>query len=152
MQACFVDIGLDRTAFLHGDEILHVNDKNKKDTEENLEGIREFVTEGQEILVQVVKDPIGTKGARLTGSIALPSRFLVLLPMEAGIRISAKIEDDDERKRLRNALDSLAEKGSVDYGIIVRTAAEGANVDALHTDLQFLQNLANLKSYFKFSF
>ena len=141
MQACFVDIGLDRTAFLHVDEILHVNGKNKKNIEENPEDIREFVTEGQEIVVQVVKDPIGDKGARLTGYVALPSRFLVLLPMELGIRISAKIKDEAERRRLRNELDRLAEKASIDYGIIVRTAAEGANVDALHTDLQFLQNI-----------
>ena len=141
MQACFVDIGLDRTAFLHVDEILHVNGKNKNNIEENPGDIREFVTEGQEIVVQVVKDPIGDKGARLTGYVALPSRFLVLLPMELGIRISAKIKDEAERRRLRNALDRLAEKASIDYGIIVRTAAEGANVDALHTDLQFLQNI-----------
>ena len=141
MQACFVDIGLDRTAFLHVDELLHVNDKNKKDTEDNPEDIREFVTEGQDILVQVVKDPIRDKGARLTGFIALPSRFLVLLPIQTGIRISGKIEDGAERKRLRNVVDRLTEKASIDCGIIVRTAAEGANAEALHTDLQFLQKI-----------
>ncbi|MEO0575859.1 MAG: ribonuclease G [Pseudomonadota bacterium] len=144
MQAAFIDIGLERTAFLHASDI-------SKPTEENAdEGtvilppptaqISELVTEGGEILVQVLKDPLGTKGARLTTFVTLPSRYLVMLPKNENRGVSARIEDEDERQRLRDILDNIVPEGSRD-GYIVRTAAEGASYDALRADLMFLERL-----------
>ena len=141
MQAAFIEIGLDRTAFLHINDISRVTDKGNGEIKGRVQDIRELVREGQDILVQVVKDPIGTKGARLTTFITLPSRFLVLLPMASGVRISARIVDEEERKRLSNELRSIAENTSISYGIIVRTAAEGVTPDALSADLHFLCKL-----------
>ena len=140
MQAAFVDIGLERTAFLHASDIarpgMPVNGENG-----DAPDIRELIRDGEEILVQVVKDPLGTKGARLTTFITLPSRFLVLLPFGAGVGVSARIEDPDERDRLRESLESIIEHEAGDGGVIVRTAAEGISRDALRADLAFLRKL-----------
>ena len=98
MQAAFIDIGLSRTAF------LHVNDIQQPDeASERTDNIAELLTEQQRILVQVVKDPIGTKGARLTTNITIPSRYLVLLPRTPAVGVSARIEDERERARLKIA-------------------------------------------------
>ena len=139
MQAAFVDIGLERTAFLHASGIVQRDGENG---DAQLPDIRELIREGEEVLVQVVKDPLGTKGARLTTFITLPSRFLVLLPAGTGVGVSARIEDEEERDRLRNIVtDLLDEDPDSEGGVIIRTAAEGATHDALRADLKFLRKL-----------
>ena len=97
MQAAFVDIGLERTAFLHASDIVR---PDLRDNGVEVPGIRELVREGDEIMVQVVKDPLGNKGARLTTWVTLPSRHLVLLPKSSTVGVSARIEDEDERDGL----------------------------------------------------
>ncbi len=138
MQAAFVDIGLERTAFLHASDIVRTNGDGVSD---DVPSIRELVREGDEILVQVVKDPLGNKGARLTTFITLPSRHLVLLPKGNAVGVSARIEDDDERERLRTLAEELLGKREVECGLIVRTVAEGAGKGALKKDLKYLLKL-----------
>ncbi len=141
MQAAFVDIGLERTAFLHVSDIAKPALAEHGAPDEATPDIKDLVREGQELLVQVVKDPLGTKGARLTTFITLPSRFLVLLPMGSGVGVSARIEDESERDRLRLELDDILGEDNQTDGVIVRTAAEGAGRDALRADLVFLRKL-----------
>jgi len=141
MQAAFVDAGLERTAFLHASDIVRRDDLPNGDTGQPLPDIRELVREGGEVVVQVVKDPLGSKGARLTTYITLPSRYLVLLPNGSGVAISARIEDDPERERLRTMLEDLLGENQQPGGVIVRTAAEGAGRESLRADLEFLQKL-----------
>jgi ribonuclease G len=145
MQAAFVDIGLERTAFLHASDIVHpaVGENGQPDlpvVPGGSQEIQALVTEGGEILVQVLKDPLGTKGARLTTFITIPSRYLVYMPKGRGIGISARIEDEAERNRLREAASSFV-RPEESGGYIVRTAAEGATPDALRADMLFLQRL-----------
>ena len=142
MQAAFVDVGLERTAFLHVSDIFRstADDREDPDTETDA-SISDFVREGQELLVQVLKNPIGTKGARLTTFVTLPSRLLVLLPKGTAVGISARIEDDGERLRLKELVESLRVDSGVSAGFIVRTAAEGASDEALRADMQFLLKL-----------
>jgi ribonuclease G len=139
MQAAFVDIGLDRTAFLHASDIVQYPHEEAPG-EEKGPNIRELVTDGTELLVQVLKDPLGTKGARLTTFITIPSRYLVMMPRGEGVGISARIEDNAERERLRGLLESIVDTGRPP-GYIVRTAAEGAAPEALRADMLFLQKL-----------
>ena len=139
MQAAFVDIGLDRTAFLHASDI--VRRQNGDDANDELPGIRELVKEGAEVLVQVVKEPLGNKGARLTTFITLPSRHLVLLPGGDSVGVSARIEDEQERERLRSLVAELLEQEELECGAIVRTVAEGADLHELRADLKFLVKL-----------
>ncbi len=139
MQAAFVDIGIERTAF------LHASDFAKNPHEETVSGdielnIRDLVEEGAELLVQVIKDPLGTKGARLTTHITIPSRHIVMMPQGDGVGVSARIEDDEERERLRQCMESL-KKADSPPGYIVRTAAEGSTVEALRADMLFLEKL-----------
>jgi ribonuclease G len=139
MQAAFIEVGLERTAFLHASDI--VSDSAAALASRNGEpNIRDLVAEGGELLVQVLKDPLGTKGARLTTHITIPSRYLVMLPKGSGIGISARIEDEAERERLRSLMDSII-TAPTKAGYIVRTAAEGASLDALRADMLFLQKL-----------
>ena len=146
MQAAFVDIGLERTAFLHASDIVHpaVGENGKPDEpvddEVRTPDIQALVSEGGEILVQVLKDPLGTKGARLTTFITIPSRYLVYMPKGRGVGISARIEDEAERLRLRDAANLFLASDETG-GYIVRTAAEGATPDALRADMMFLQKL-----------
>jgi ribonuclease G len=145
MQAAFVDIGLERTAFLHASDIVHpaVGENGKPDEpvdEARTPDIQTLVSEGGDILVQVLKDPLGTKGARLTTFITIPSRYLVYMPKGRGVGISARIEDEAERLRLRDAA-TLFLRSDETGGYIVRTAAEGATPDALRADMMFLQKL-----------
>jgi ribonuclease G len=145
MQAAFVDIGLERTAFLHASDIVHpaVGENGQPDCpveDSRTEDIQALVTEGGEILVQVLKDPLGTKGARLTTFITIPSRYLVYMPKGRGVGISGRIEDETERQRLREAT-NLFVRADESGGYIVRTAAEGATPDALRADMLFLQKL-----------
>ncbi|HWY25862.1 MAG TPA: ribonuclease G [Nevskia sp.] len=136
MQAAFIDIGLERTAFLHVADML-----NSETHAEPLPAVERLLHEGQEVLVQILKDPLGTKGARLTTLLSIPSRYLVLMPFEKHVGVSTKIEDEAERGRLKAVLESLVPELAPDWGVIARTAAESADADALRQDLLFLTRL-----------
>lgn len=137
MQAAFLEIGLQRTAFLHLSDIV-VSEEKKNPPQELTIG--DVLRDGQEILVQVVKDPMGTKGARLTTHITIPARYLVYMPNSSHIGVSQKLEDDEERERLKDLIKKrLPEfKGG---GYIVRTVAEGISEQAVHADMIFLEKL-----------
>src|ERR1700733_10537590 len=140
MQAAFIDIGMERTAFLHASDILDARHAALGLETPRSENIRALVAEGDEILVQVVKDPLGTKGARLTTYITLPSRFLVYMPQGRGVGVSARIEHEAERERLRSAVLAGLETQE-NAGFIVRTAAEDAPPEALRADMMYLRRL-----------
>ena len=145
MQAAFVEIGLERTAFLHAADIASSasDDTLTHSAATSLppvEDIRRLVNAGDDILVQVIKDPIGSKGARLTTFIALPSRYLVYMPRGEAIGVSARIEDETERSRLKSMLAELITAGAAG-GYIVRTAAQGASRESLSEDMGYLARL-----------
>jgi ribonuclease G len=140
MQAAFIDIGLERTAFLHASDIFDPRHANTGIEPPHTENIRLLVAEGHEILVQVVKDPLGTKGARLTTYITLPSRFLVYMPKGSGVGVSARIENEAERERLRAGVQAAVEQKD-QGGFIVRTAAEDSPAEALRADMLYLRKL-----------
>ena len=133
MEASFVDIGLAKNGFLYVDEIVVPELEGRKHGRR----IQELVERGQEVLVQAVKDPMGTKGARLTTEISLPGRFLVFVPFGDGIGVSRRL-DDEERERLKAICKALE---LPEGGLIVRTAAEGASREELEGDLALLQKL-----------
>lgn len=161
MQAAFVDIGLKQAAFLYVTDVI-VGDYNgiedmfvdKNDEETDALGIdtagqkqwlvhqdrhiEDLITEGQDIMVQAAKAPIGSKGARLTTHISLPGRFLVLMLTSRHIGISRRIEDETERKRLKSIVEEIREDN---FGYIVRTAAEGVQKEKLIYEMGFLKNL-----------
>ena len=139
MQAAFIEIGLQRTAFLHVSDI--VKRQNGENGSDEIPNIRDLVREGDDLLVQVVKNPLGNKGARLTTFITLPSRHLVLLPKGDTVGISARIENEEERDRLRSVIEELLDEQGLDCGVIVRTVAEGAEIDGLRGDLKYLTKL-----------
>ena len=138
MQAAFVEIGLERTAFLHAADIAaRVSDDTVLSAPAAvaaMQDIRRLVNPGDEILVQVIKDPIGSKGARLTTFVALPSRYLVYMPRGEAIGVSARIEDETERARLKAVLGELVDADSAG-GYIVRTAAQGVSRQSLREDM-----------------
>jgi len=166
MQAAFIDIGLDQAAFIYVNDVLGDDYKDieqlflqSQDDEdddapgENVDSefettvanpsgrdftIEELITEGQEILVQVAKAPLGTKGARVTSYATLPGRFLVLMPSSEHIGVSRRIDDETERMRLKSLVESLR---SDRFGYIVRTAAEGIQEEKLAYEMGFLKNL-----------
>jgi ribonuclease G len=133
MEASFVDIGLEKNGFLYVDEIVVPELEGKSGSRR----IQDLISRGQEVLVQAVKDPMGTKGARLTTEISLPGRFVVYTPFGDGIGVSRRL-DDDERERLKAVCKTLELS---EGGIIVRTAAEGASEEELAGDLAFLRKL-----------
>jgi ribonuclease G len=159
MQAAFVDIGLNHAAFIYVDDLFSDNIKEYErlfelDTENDgiasVEkpspslargrdcAIEDLISEGQEILVQVVKSPMGTKGARISSYISLPGRFLVLMPTSDHIGVSRRIENETERERLKRIVRGLRTE---DFGYIVRTAAEGEQEEKLAYEMGFLNNL-----------
>ncbi len=139
MEAAFVDIGLDRNAFLHVGDIRSQRLAGEEVEESFGRGaIAERLRVGQEILVQVTKEPMGSKGARVTTYLALPAYYLVLMPTVNYVGVSRRIEDEQERRRLRQLADRLRPPG---MGVIVRTAAEGATEKELADDIQFLLQL-----------
>ena len=144
MQAAFVEIGLERTAFLHAADIAARSADDTllgaPGTPAVAEDIRRLLNAGDDILVQVIKDPIGSKGARLTTFIALPSRYLVYMPRGQAIGVSARIEDEAERLRLKGLLAELVASGC-EGGYIIRTAAQGASADHLREDMTYLAKL-----------
>jgi ribonuclease G len=133
MEAAFVEIGLEKNGFLYVDEIVGPELEGRKGARK----IQDLIQRGETILVQAVKDPMKTKGARLTTEISLPGRFVVYVPHGEGLGVSRRLEDD-ERNRLKTILKELAPK---DGGVIVRTAAEGASAEDIERDLDFLQRL-----------
>ncbi len=135
MQAAFVEIGLERTAFLHVADMLPLNGDAEPPS------ITQLLHEGQHVLVQVLKDPMGSKGARLSSLLSVPSRYLVLLPHERHVGVSARIEDEAERDRLRSILEGAHSSQAPQFGLIARTAAEGVEAEALEADLTFLLRL-----------
>jgi ribonuclease G len=170
MQAAFVDIGLRQAAFMHVSDVLDDNQLeyqaifNSQDEKEN-EGetenserpysnhrkssipIEEMLSEGQEIMVQAAKSPIGSKGARVTSAISLPGHFLVLMPNTDHIGISRRIEDEKERLRLKETVASLRQEN---FGYIVRTAAESLHPEKMTYEMGFLKNLwKNIQEKYK---
>jgi Ribonucleases G and E len=168
MQAAFIDIGLEKTGFLHTSDITGLTEDVIPDASEpdQAPSIESILHAGEEILVQVIKDPLGTKGARLTTRLSLPSRYLVFIPDYTNIGISQRIEDEAERERLRNIIQRyrsglvrMAAAGNEDNivlhgatreseiltqgGFIVRTAAEGASEEEIYRDIEFLHKLWN---------
>lgn len=135
MQAAFVDIGLDRAAF------LHVSDFGNKDLQRlGVNGIDQYLREGQEVVVQVTKDPLGTKGARLTTELSVPSRYQVYMPYASLSGVSQRIEYEEERERLKDIIDRFKEAHDCG-GFIARTAAECISEDILTADMSFLMRL-----------
>jgi ribonuclease G len=133
MEAAFVEIGLEKNGFLYVDEIVVPELEGRRHGKK----IQDLISRGQEVLVQAVKDPMKSKGARLTTEISLPGRYVVYVPSGEGLGVSRRLEDD-ERTRLRDILKSLDVKQG---GVIVRTAAEGASAEDIERDLVFLQRL-----------
>ena len=170
MQAAFIDIGLKQAAFIYvndvnandfqefeklfikdGEEENPVEDDNNEKAisiiEKPASPIEDLLVEGQDILVQVVKSPIGTKGARVTSYISIPGRFLVLMPTSDHIGISRRIEVEEERLRLKEMVDSLRTE---DFGYIVRTAGEGIQREKMVYEMGFLNNLwANIQKKYR---
>jgi len=157
MQAAFVDIGLKQAGFLYVNDLINNSNgfdqvfpdagtDNDDDTSvpsnhtvvRHDRHIEEYLTEGQEIMVQVAKSPIGTKGARITSNISLPGRFIVLMPASNHIGVSRRIEDEGERNRLKTLISSLK---SDNFGYIVRTAAEGIQEEKLSNEMSFFKNI-----------
>ena len=137
MQSAFIDIGLERTAFLHVADIW-----SERYNGDAARPIEQLLVEGQKITVQVLKDPLGSKGARLSTQISLAGRLLVFLPQDTHIGISQRIEDETERERLRERLTALSADGSNEEGgFIVRTMAESATDDELVADITYLRKL-----------
>jgi len=152
MQAAFVDIGLDRAAFLYVADVitspdaevpyyLDQEEPQERPTEEEephrTVAIQDLLHEGQIIMVQVAKDPLGTKGARITTQISLPGRHVVYLPQVKHLGVSRRIADEAERERLKKIVEDLKPKG----GVIIRTACEGATGEALSADIDYLGRL-----------
>ncbi len=137
MQAAFVDIGLERAAFIHASDF----DQPKRETEAQ-KSIQSLVREGESITVQVIKDPIGTKGARLTTHLSIPSRYLVYMPDSNHIGVSQRIDGEEERERLKAlVLKVKADEGIEKGGYILRTAAEGIGEQEIQSDLNYLKRV-----------
>ncbi|WP_456341978.1 Rne/Rng family ribonuclease [Thermovibrio sp.] len=139
VQAAFVDIGLPKKAFLYVKEAISFQFEDEEFAVEGeeleLPPVEEVLSEGQELLVQVIKEPVGTKGPRITTNITIPGHYLVLLPTINRVGLSRRITNDGERERLRKIAEEIKPP---DYGIIVRTAAEGASKEELERDLNYL--------------
>ena len=147
MQSSFIDLGLERDGFLYVDDVINPEEFDKLDDEEEGGGrprnerdrpkakIEELLREGQEIIVQVVKEPLGTKGARLTSHVTMPGRFLVFMPTVDHIGVSRKIESREERGRLRGIVRDFREETGFTGGVIIRTAASGRPKEDIVSDL-----------------
>lgn len=153
MQAAFVDIGLEKSAFLYvgdvldssseyaplmDDEGLELEVETKRKRNHHASQIEDLLQEGQEILVQVSKEPISTKGARVTMYISIPGRYLVMMPGIGHIGVSRRIEKDEERRRLREVVERLRKPNT---GYIVRTASQGRSEEEFKADIEFLSRL-----------
>lgn len=142
MQAAFVEIGLERAGFLHVSDVMPL----KRDETEVVDlntpeaDVRRWLYEGQELLVQVIKDPMGTKGARLTTHLSVAARYLVYMPDLQHIGISVRLENEEERVRLQHVMEQIL-KTDHPHGYIIRTVADGVPGEALAADMQFLDKL-----------
>jgi ribonuclease G len=134
IEAAFVDVGLDRNAFLYVNDVLLQSPRPNRNAVE----INKLLRTGQEVIVQVTKDPLGSKGPRVTMRVNLPGRYTVLMPTVNHIGISRRIEDESERERLREAVQRTRPDG---MGVIVRTAARGISEEILQEDLHTLHKL-----------
>ena len=148
MQAAFVDVGLERTAFLHATDVYEsfeeFEDLAKEAEDEERERysrntpIQDILKEGQEIMVQVAKEPIGSKGARVTSHISLPGREIVFTPTDGHIGVSRRIENERERRRLKEIVARLRPDSA---GFIIRTACEGMKEEDIKSDMDFIMKL-----------
>jgi len=139
MQSAFVDLGLERDAFLYVADVFEDLDENLLSPEEQVRNapIEERLQEGQEVLAQVVKEPLGTKGARITTHVSLPGRYLVFMPTVEHVGVSRKIVDDEERRRLKSMLKEIRqERGG--GGFIARTAGLGRSREDFDRDARYL--------------
>ena len=148
MQSSFIDVGLERDGFLYVSEVVDTMEEfdklesgdeetpSPKDKEKPPPKIEDLLKEGQEILVQVVKEPLGTKGARLTSHVTMAGRFLVFMPTVDHVGVSRKIESREERSRLRGIVREFREQHGFTGGVIIRTAAAGRPKDDIVTDLE----------------
>jgi len=139
MQSAFVDLGLERDAFLYVADVFEDLDENLLSPEEQVRNapIEERLQEGQEVLAQVVKEPLGTKGARITSHVSLPGRYLVFMPTVEHVGVSRKIVDDEERRRLKSMLKEIRqERGG--GGFIARTAGLGRSREDFDRDARYL--------------
>jgi len=134
MQSAFIDVGLERAAFLHVADIWEA----RQLPADRPPSIERLLRQGDAVLVQVIKDPIGTKGARLSTQISLAGRMLVYLPQDAHIGVSQRIEDEADRVHLRDTLTRLIPEGETG-GFIVRTSAEDASEADLCADIEYLR-------------
>lgn len=141
MQAAFVDIGLDKNGFLHAGDIARNDPAFAGNAMRDIPPIQELVHEGKNVYVQVLKDPIGSKGARLTTELSMPSRNLVYLPNGSEIGISQKIENEAERVRLKGLVEEQIKKHELVGGFIIRTLAESSNDEDIANDMIFQQRL-----------
>lgn len=143
MEAAFVDIGLDKAAFIHASDIAAIDGDGFELREESQQAIQGLLREGQLLVVQVAKDAISTKGARLTTHLTLPSRNLVYLPRSKHLGISQRLEDEAERERLLQLLQDTLQSEAIENqaGFIVRTAAEGVGADEFKEDIRYLRHL-----------
>ncbi|MFO1385935.1 MAG: ribonuclease G [Chitinivorax sp.] len=135
MQSAFIEIGLERAAFLHIADVIE-----QRQLPAGTHRIEQLMFEGQTVLVQVIKDPIGTKGARLSTQISIAGRYLVHLPQEDHIGISQRIADEEEREHLRERLESLLPPDTP-HGYILRTSAESASDEELRADIDYLRRI-----------
>ena len=145
MQASFVDIGLEKAAFLYaGDYVEDIEDldegengggRGRRRRSRNVPNIESLLAEGQEIMVQIAKEPIGTKGARITSHVSIAGRHLVLTPWAQKVGVSRKIDSDRERRRLRDIVNRVKPP---DLGFIIRTAGEGTRDADLEADVKYL--------------
>ncbi|MCF6092715.1 Rne/Rng family ribonuclease [Microaerobacter geothermalis] len=139
MQAAFIDLGIGKNAFLYIDDLLPPRLLDPESREKKVKGnIQEYLRMGEELLVQVCKEPLGNKGPRVTTHLTLPGRFLVYLPTGNYVAISRRIENEEERERLKSITEQYRNK---EDGFIVRTAAEGASEKELAQDVLFLRRV-----------
>jgi ribonuclease G len=138
MQAAFVDIGVERTGFIHVSDVIGHDERGRQS-----ENIADHLQEGQKVIVQVTRDPLGTKGARLTTQLSVSTRYLVLMPQNDHVGVSQLIDDAQERERLQQVLAEglTARQMDENWGFILRTAAEGVGSEEIVSDLRFLQRL-----------
>ena len=147
MQAAFVEVGLERTAFLHVSDVMSMPDDDEDGGNGSSKAssgsykeprIQDLLKHGQEVLVQVEKEPIGTKGARLTAYPSIPGRYLVLIPTHEKVAISRRIDDDRERRRLKDMVRKLRPPG---FGFIIRTVCVGKSTQEIQSDMEYLVKL-----------
>ena len=142
MQSAFVDIGLERDAFLCVEDVSGASEDDEPPADPAPSpAIEQLLEEGQEIVVQVIKDPVPHKGARIASHVSLPGRYLVHLPGIAHVGVSRRIEDQLERERLKSVVLDLARRLGIDGGFIVRTAAEGLAAEEFAVDARSLAGL-----------